>query len=136
MIFSFLPGHWNGKWHILSSTIPPIPQVRHMFYHKHRKRMAYPDPLAWLKSNCDISSSQSGWFLLALRKNYITADIKEPVKIILRRAIHSYRNTNIKLEREKISHLLACCWHLTHYIKFILSWRISLTLSRYFDVSE
>ena len=42
-------------------------------------------------------------FCLTVRKNHITADITEHVRIILILVIYSYSNTNIKLKREKIN---------------------------------
>ena len=40
-------------------------------------------------------------FCLSDRKNHITTDITKSVRIILTLAINSYRNTNVKLKREK-----------------------------------
>ena len=42
-------------------------------------------------------------FYLTVRKNHIITDIIEPVRIILTLVIHSYRNTDVKLKREKKS---------------------------------
>ena len=64
-------------------------------------------------------------FCLTVRKNHITADIRETVRIILTLVIHSYSNTNIKLKREKINQHSAHLWHLKKYIKIILSWGLN-----------
>ena len=72
-----------------------------MFYSKHEEWMAYSDPLVWILSNCNMPSSQSQWFFLRVRKNYITADISEPFRIILTLVIHSYRNTNLLGEKKR-----------------------------------
>ena len=94
VIFSFPPDHWNGKWNTLPFTISPIPHVLYTFYSKCGERMAYPDSLVWLQNNHDMSSLQCQWFLLD-RKNHITADITESVKITLALVINSYMYTNV-----------------------------------------
>ena len=43
----------------------------------------------------------------SVRKNHITADQTKPVRIILTLVIHSYRNTNVKLKREKNKSILS-----------------------------
>ena len=48
------------------------------------------------------------------------------IRLIQTLVIHSYRNTDVKLKREKINFHSACRQHLTQYIKIILSWWISL----------
>ena len=88
----------------------------HMFYCKYGERMAYPDPLIWLKSKPDIPSLQSQWFCLTVRKNHITADITELLGIIHTLAIHSSRNTNDKAVNPAPRRMgtrltsLTCCW--------------------------
>ena len=117
----------HGKWHTLFYHSSNPSSSPHIFYSKHGEQMAYLDTLVWLQSRCDMP----------VRKNYINTDITEPVRIIRILAIHSYRNANVKLKREKKKNQhLAHHWHLTQYIKIILEWGISPTLSRYVCVNK
>ena len=99
VIFSFLQtiGTANG----ILFFLPFLQSLKFSthFTAKCEEQMAYPDPLICLQSNPNMLSSQSQWFCLMIRKNHITKDLTEPVRIILTLAINSYRNTNFKLKK-------------------------------------
>ena len=74
-----------------------------MFYCKSAEQMAYPNLLVWLPVIMICLLHKVNDFCTMVRKNHITADITESVRIIFTIMIHSYGNSNVKLKREKIN---------------------------------
>ena len=98
----------------------------HMVYSKRGEQMANPDALVRLQINHDMLPSESLRFLLD--------DLEEPHYHRYNRTFQDYSYTyhpflqeyKCRAEKRKINQHFVRRWHLTQFIKTILSWGITL----------